>query len=187
MANSVSGLTSQSVGKNYDKFSNRTHPVICRCYSFTLVVIYRFGATLHMYCSSLQRWMFQCQRYSGASIATRLIFDCTYLLWLLIRRVHSAHDHSRAAVTTQDLHSESHIKPISHKISCASDWYLFCPIILKFRTEHGSETPMYCSKFQHDWVNETNVMNERVFERLGFKCVSVGGVSYIATAELAQE
>ena len=125
MAHSVSGLTSQSVGKNYDEFSNRTYPVICWCYSFTSLVIQRFCAALHMYCSYPQRWMFQWQRYSGASIATKLIFDYTDLLWLLIQRAHSAHDHSRAAVTIQEFPSESHIKLKSHKISLASNFFPF--------------------------------------------------------------
>ena len=48
--------------------------------------------------------------------------------------------------------SETHLKPISHKISCAHNVFSGCLIVLKFYTEHGSDTAVLWAKFQNDWT-----------------------------------
>ena len=41
----------------------------------------------------------------------------------------------------------------------AHDLFLCRPIILKFCTEHGSDTAMLCAKFQNDWATEMDVVD----------------------------
>ena len=53
-------------------------------------------------------------------------------------------------------------------------------IILKFCTEHGSDTAMLCAKFLNDWATERNVMDEWVFARSQFT-ITFTGVSYTTT------
>ena len=43
--------------------------------------------------------------------------------------------------------------------------FLVCPIMLKFCTEHGSDTAMFCAKFQNDWTTEMDDMEKRHFVR----------------------
>ena len=40
----------------------------------------------------------------------------------------------------------------SQLTSPAHNFFLSSPIVLKFCTEHGSDTPMPCAKFQNDWT-----------------------------------
>ena len=53
------------------------------------------------------------------------------------------------------------------------------PIVLKFCTEHGSYTVVLCTKFQDDWIIETDVMDKRDFARSEFKMI-FGRMYYIA-------
>ena len=53
------------------------------------------------------------------------------------------------------------------------------PIVLKFCTEHGSYTVVLCTKFQDDWIIETDVMDKRDFARSEFKMI-FGRIYYIA-------
>ena len=68
--------------------------------------------------------------------------------------------------------SGAHFKPKSCEISFARNLFLGYSIILKFCTEHGSDTAVLCAKFQNDWMNETDVMDEQVFARFEFKISS---------------
>ena len=75
--------------------------------------------------------------------------------------------------------SETQHKPKSRQISFAHKLFLNYPIVLKFCTEHGSDTAVLCAKFQNDWATETELMDEREFTRFDFK-ISLGGGSYSA-------
>ena len=44
-------------------------------------------------------------------------------------------------------HSETHLELKSHVILFADNLLLKSPIVLKFCTEHGSDTAMLCTKF----------------------------------------
>ena len=46
---------------------------------------------------------------------------------------------------------ETHLKTKSREISFAHNFRFNCPIVLKFCTEHGSDTAVPCAKFQNDW------------------------------------
>ena len=67
----------------------------------------------------------------------------------------------------------------SRKILFIHNIHLDNSIILKFCTEHGSNTAVLCAKFQNDWMIETDGMDERDFTRFEFK-MSFGWISYIA-------
>ena len=54
-------------------------------------------------------------------------------------------------------------QPKSREISFTHNLILSYQIILKFCTEHGSDTAVFCAKFQKDWIIEANVMEERDF------------------------
>ena len=47
------------------------------------------------------------------------------------------------------------LKPTSHEILLAHNFFVSCPIFLKFCAEHGSDTAVICTKFQQDWTIET--------------------------------
>ena len=55
---------------------------------------------------------------------------------------------------------ETHRELKYHQILLAHNLFFSCPIILKFWTEHGSDTAMLCTKFQNDWGTEMDVMEE---------------------------
>ena len=50
----------------------------------------------------------------------------------------------------------------SREVSFAHNLLLNYPIVLKFCAEHDSLTVVRCAKYQNDWPNETNVMDEPV-------------------------
>ena len=56
--------------------------------------------------------------------------------------------------------SRTHLKPQSHEISFANNIFPSYSIILKFCTDHDSETSALCAKFQNDWTAQTDVMDE---------------------------
>ena len=43
-----------------------------------------------------------------------------------------------------------------------------CPIVVKFRTKHDSDIPMFCVKFQNDWTVDIDVMDKWDFARFDF-------------------
>ena len=55
-----------------------------------------------------------------------------------------------------------------------------CSNVLKFGTEHDSDTAVLCAQFQIDWVNNMDVIEEQAFARFDFK-KSFGWISYFAT------
>ena len=57
--------------------------------------------------------------------------------------------------------SRIYLKPKYHEISFAHDLFISNPIILKFCTEHGSDTVVLCAKFQSDWTTQMDVMDEK--------------------------
>ena len=67
----------------------------------------------------------------------------------------------------------------SGKISFVHNFRFSCPISLKFRTEHGSDTAVLCAKFQNDWLTEACVIGKPDFVRFGFK-MCFGRISHIA-------
>ena len=75
--------------------------------------------------------------------------------------------------------SESPLKLKSREILFVHNIRFNNPIVLKFCTEHGSITSVFCSKFQNDWTPAIDVMDERNFARFGFN-MTFGGISYIA-------
>ena len=75
--------------------------------------------------------------------------------------------------------SETHLKLKSREYSFVHNICLGYPIILKFYTEHGSDTAVLCAKFQNAWIIETDVRDEHDFARFEFK-MSFGWISYIA-------
>ena len=60
---------------------------------------------------------------------------------------------------------ETHFKLKSREVSFAHNLFRKWPIVLKFCTEHGSDTAVLCATFQNDWTIETDVMDEREFAR----------------------
>ena len=48
----------------------------------------------------------------------------------------------------------------SREVSFAHNLLLNYPIVLKFCAEHDSLTVVRCAKYQNDWPNETNVVDE---------------------------
>ena len=50
--------------------------------------------------------------------------------------------------------SKTHLKLKSRGISLVHNTHFSCPIVLEFRTEHGSMTAMLCANFQNDWAVE---------------------------------
>ena len=52
-----------------------------------------------------------------------------------------------------------------------------CPIILKFCTEHGSDTTMLCAKLQNDGARKMYVLDECNFTRCGSN-TGFGWISY---------
>ena len=76
--------------------------------------------------------------------------------------------------------SETHLKLKSREISFVHNICLKNPIVLDFCTQHGSITVVLCVKFQNDWTNATNVMDERDFARFEFE-MSFDWISHIAS------
>ena len=74
---------------------------------------------------------------------------------------------------------QTHLKHESREISFAHKISLFSPIVLKFCTEHGSDTAVLCAKFQKDWTAESGVKDERNFARFEFK-MSFRRMSHVA-------
>ena len=72
-----------------------------------------------------------------------------------------------------------HLKPKSREISFAHKSFISHLIVLKFCSEHGSDTSVLCAKFQTDWTIGMEVMDERRFARFQLK-ISFGRISYIA-------
>ena len=70
------------------------------------------------------------------------------------------------AVANVGYPSEICLKLNSRKISSFRNLFLSCAIILKFCTEHGSDTAMLCANFQNDWTTEVCVIGERDSARL---------------------
>ena len=64
--------------------------------------------------------------------------------------------------------SETYLKLKSHEISFAHNLFISNPIVLKFCTEHGSDTAMLSAKFQNNWTTDTDVMDEQAFVRWWF-------------------
>ena len=54
-----------------------------------------------------------------------------------------------------------------------------CPIVLKFCTEHGSDTAVLCIKFQDDCATERDVIDEQDFARFQLKKTRTSG--FVAT------
>ena len=48
--------------------------------------------------------------------------------------------------------SETHLKLKSHVIVFDHNIRFSCPTVLKFCTEHSSDTAVLCAKFQNDWI-----------------------------------
>ena len=65
--------------------------------------------------------------------------------------------------------SETHLKLKSHEILFAHNLLLRYAIVLKFGTEHSSDTAVFCTKFQNNWKTGTDVMDEQVLTRFEFK------------------
>ena len=60
------------------------------------------------------------------------------------------------------------------EISFAHNLYLSGPIILKFYTEHGSDTAVLCVKFRNDRAIEVDVRDKKkISQDLSLKWVSV--------------
>ena len=64
------------------------------------------------------------------------------------------------------------LKLKSHELSFVNNICLSGPIILKFCTEHDSDTVMFCAKFQEDWIIEMGVMDKRDFARFELRWFS---------------
>ena len=54
--------------------------------------------------------------------------------------------------------------------------------ILKFCTEHGSDTAVLCAKFQNDFKIELDVMDNKIFMRLEFE-INFCDISYTRYAK----
>ena len=66
--------------------------------------------------------------------------------------------------------SETHLKLQSREVSFAYHLFGNCLIVLKYCTEHGSDTAVLCATFQNDWAGTgTDVMDRRDFARVEFK------------------
>ena len=82
------------------------------------------------------------------------------------------------AVTRYNIPRKTHVKLGCFKISSPLYSYCNCLIILKFYTEHGSDTAMLCVKFQNNLTSEIDTVDEWDFMRFDFK-ISLGGIFYI--------
>ena len=60
---------------------------------------------------------------------------------------------------------ETYPKLKSHEISFPHNVLISYPIIPKYCTGHGSNTVVFDVKFENDWINVTNVLDERDFTR----------------------
>ena len=56
----------------------------------------------------------------------------------------------------------------SGEIAFTKNAFLSCPIILKFCSEHGSDTVVLWAKCQNDWTMEMDIVDERVFVKFQF-------------------
>ena len=56
--------------------------------------------------------------------------------------------------------SEIQLKLKSREVSFVHNLLLNYPIVLKFCAEHDSLAVVRCAKYQNDWPNETDVMDE---------------------------
>ena len=63
---------------------------------------------------------------------------------------------------------KSNTRRISMIVSFAHNLFCICLVVLKFCTEHGSDTAVLCTTFQNDWATETDVMVERDFANFEF-------------------
>ena len=86
-----------------------------------------------------------------------------------------ANNEARGAVQLRHP-SETRLKPKYREISFVHHSFFSNPIVLKFCTEHGSDTAVL---LQSDRTTETDVTAERDFARFEFK-MSFERVSYIA-------
>ena len=68
--------------------------------------------------------------------------------------------------------SETHLDLNSREVSFAHNLLLSHKIVLKSCTEHGSITAVLCTKFQNDWTNDTDVIDERDIARIKFTKVT---------------
>ena len=65
--------------------------------------------------------------------------------------------------------TETPLKLKSPKISCTHKISFIYPFVLKFCTEHDSDTALLCTEFQNDWSTETCLTGKRDFMRFAFK------------------
>ena len=79
-----------------------------------------------------------------------------------------------------DCSNTEHPTEIQHKsckILSVLKLFLNSPIVLKFCTEHGSDTAVLCEKFQKDWADVNLIKNYASFE---FED-EIWGIPYVAT------
>ena len=74
---------------------------------------------------------------------------------------------------------ETPFKSKSRESSFAHNSLLNRAIVLKFCTEHRSDTAVLCAEFQNDWINENDVTDERDFTTFEFK-IRFGRIYHIA-------
>ena len=68
--------------------------------------------------------------------------------------------------------SETHLMLKSREISFLLDIHLIWEIVLKFCTEHGSNTTVLYAKVQNDFTTEQKIMGKWDFTRLEVWCIS---------------
>ena len=78
---------------------------------------------------------------------------------------------------------EINLKLKSHDISFAHNWSPSCPIILKFCTEHGSDTAVLSAKFQMIGQQKGMLWICEILWDLSWKIIFIG-ISHTATAPI---
>ena len=119
----------------------------------------------------------------SASNEARLSVACIYpdrLYLLLIVSQHRSKRQTSGACCNLGYPSETNLKLKSRDFSFVQNIQFSCQIILKFCSEHGSETDVLCAKFQNDLRTGQWVMSKRDFARFVLK-MRFGRIPSIAT------
>ena len=139
--------------------------ILNSCFTVCIVDIGR----MWKYYAFLRWFRNSCVKWGSRNATPRL--ETTSQIYEIIRSL-------RCALCNKRYPSEIHLKPKPRQISFAHN-LLRQPIVLKFSTEHDSDTVVLCAKVHNDCTRETEIIDERDLVSFGVK-MSFGWISYIA-------
>ena len=116
---------------------------------------------------SFQYQLLQFHEMSVKSYATKL--GVQSYNWEILHTNHANLLRRGVAIYDRDPPKPQASERESCEISFAHDICLSCSIVLKFHTEHGSDTAILCAKFYNDCTTTMCVMAERYFARVVFQ------------------